>query len=59
MTELFPDAKPTIGPAIEHGFYYDFDMDPLSDEGLRAIGKRMQQLVRQNLAVERVELSET
>ena len=58
VTELFPEAKPTIGPAIEHGFYYDFDMDPPSDEDLRAIGKRMQQIVRQNLAVERIELSD-
>ena len=32
VTELFPDAKPTIGPPIDHGFYYDFYMDSIGDE---------------------------
>ena len=56
VTELHPDAKPTIGPPIEHGFYYDFHMEPVSEEQLRAIGKRMKQLVKQNLKLEREEL---
>ena len=29
VTELFPNAKPTIGPPIENGFYYDFYMEPI------------------------------
>ena len=37
VTELFPDAKPTIGPPVDNGFYYDFHMDPIGDEGLKAI----------------------
>ena len=56
VTELYPDAKPTIGPPIEHGFYYDFQMEPIGEEDLRAIEKRMKQLVKDNLSIEREEL---
>ena len=56
VTELYPEAKPTIGPPIDHGFYYDFHMDPIGDEELRHIEKRMKELVKQNLAIEREEL---
>jgi len=55
VTELYPDAKPTIGPAIEHGFYYDFHMEPLGEEDLKAIEKKMQYFVKQNLKIEREE----
>ena len=55
IVEFYPDAKPTIGPPIDNGFYYDFHMDPLSDEDLRAIEKRMKELVKANLQVEREE----
>ena len=55
VTELFPDAKPTIGPPIEHGFYYDFHMEPISEDELPAIEKRMKKLARQNLKIEREE----
>ncbi|HNS89127.1 MAG TPA: threonine--tRNA ligase [Deltaproteobacteria bacterium] len=44
---LFPDAKPTIGPATEDGFYYDFDRDePFSSEDLAAIEEKMAELVK-------------
>jgi len=55
VTELFPGAKPTIGPPIEHGFYYDFDMEPISKEELPKIEKRMKQLSRENLKIVREE----
>ena len=55
VTELYPGAKPTIGPPIEHGFYYDFEMDPLSEEDLRAIEKKMKYFVKQNLQISREE----
>lgn len=55
VLEFYPDAKPTIGPAIEHGFYYDFHMDPISDEDLVKIQKKMQELSRTNLLVTREE----
>ena len=55
VTEMFPDAKPTIGPPVENGFYYDFHMDPIGDEELRAIEKKMSEHVRANHALEREE----
>ena len=41
VLEFFPNSKPTIGPPIEHGFYYDFHMPAPSEEELRLIEKRM------------------
>ena len=55
VVEIFPDAKPTIGPPIEHGFYYDFHMNPIGDNDLKKIEKRMQQLVRENIKIHREE----
>ncbi|MEC8914023.1 MAG: threonine--tRNA ligase, partial [Candidatus Thermoplasmatota archaeon] len=55
VTELFPDAKPTIGPPVENGFYYDFHMDPIGDEELRAIEKKMSEHVRANHTLVREE----
>jgi len=49
VLEKFPDAKIAIGPAIEEGFYYDFDLPrPLTPEDLQAIEKRMRQIVAGN-----------
>ncbi len=56
VTQLYPEAKPTIGPPIEHGFYYDFHMEPIGEDGLREIEKRMKELVKQNITIEREEL---
>lgn len=53
VTNLWPDAKPTIGPAIDAGFYYDFEMEPIGDDELRVIEKKMAELARANLPVER------
>lgn len=41
VQKLYPDAKVTIGPWIESGFYYDFDMEPLTDKDLKRIKKEM------------------
>ncbi len=42
VLELFPKAKPTIGPAIEEGFYYDFDVGrPFTPDDLGKIEKKM------------------
>jgi threonyl-tRNA synthetase len=42
VLETYPDAKPTIGPAIDNGFYYDFDFaEPISDKDLPALEKKM------------------
>jgi|TARA_B110000263_G_scaffold250043_1_gene270063 threonyl-tRNA synthetase len=53
VVEMFPNAKPTIGPPIDHGFYYDFYMDPIGDAELKKLEKRMNQLVRANTKIER------
>ncbi len=46
VLELFPEAKYTIGPPIENGFYYDFDLPRnLTPEDLEAIEKRMRQII--------------
>jgi threonyl-tRNA synthetase len=48
VQELFPRAKLGIGPPVENGFYYDFDVDrPFTPEDLKAIEGRMRQIVRQ------------
>ena len=55
---LFPVAKVTIGPAIENGFYYDFDMDtPFSPEDLDRIEEKMRELANADLPIERQEFT--
>lgn len=51
VKHLYPDAKCTIGPAIDEGFYYDFDMPPLSREDLDKIEAEMKRLVKQGDAI--------
>ncbi len=47
VMEMFPDGKPTIGPPVENGFYYDFDLPRnLTPEDLEQIEKRMRQIVQ-------------
>ncbi len=58
VTRIFPKAKLAIGPPIENGFYYDFDLEKaISHEDLRAIEKQMDAIVLENLPIERIELS--
>ncbi|PIR62548.1 MAG: threonine--tRNA ligase, partial [Candidatus Pacebacteria bacterium CG10_big_fil_rev_8_21_14_0_10_42_12] len=45
VLEIYPDAKPTIGPAIDDGFYYDFEfVEPISEHDLAKIEKRMRKI---------------
>ncbi len=54
VKELFPDAQVTIGPVIEHGFYYDFAYKrPFTPDDLVLIEKRMAELAARNLPVTR------
>ena len=55
VLEFYPNSKPTIGPPIENGFYYDFHMDPITDEDISKIQKRMKELSRENLTIQREE----
>lgn len=48
VKRLYPDAKCAIGPAIDEGFYYDFDMPSLSREDLNKIEKEMKKVVKEN-----------
>ncbi len=60
VKHVYPDAnvKLAIGPAIENGFYYDFDMDhQLTESDLRDIEKEMKKIVKENLKLERKEVS--
>ena len=57
VKRLFPDAKLTIGPAIEHGFYYDFDVEkPFSEDDLVKIEDEMRKIIKEDLKLERFEL---
>ena len=55
VVEIYPEAQPTIGPPIENGFYYDFKMDPVGDEDLKKIEKKMHEHVRANHTLTREE----
>ena len=58
VKQLFPDVQVTIGPTIENGFYYDFSSSrPFTPEDLQAIEARMQDLIKQDIPVERSTLS--
>ncbi|RXZ45428.1 threonine--tRNA ligase [Crenobacter cavernae] len=58
VKELFPEAQVTIGPEIENGFYYDFAYKrPFTPEDLVAIEKKMAELAKKDIPVERYELS--
>ena len=49
VQELFPGTQVTIGPVIEHGFYYDFDpKEPFSSEDFPKIEKKMREIVKRN-----------
>ena len=57
VMRLYPGTKFSIGPAIENGFYYDFDLEqPLSTEDLPAIEEEMKKIIKENLPLERFEL---
>lgn len=58
VKRLYPEAKLAIGPAVERGFYYDFDVEkPFKPEELVAIEKEMEKIVSEKLEIERFEMS--
>ena len=57
VKRLFPEAKVAIGPAIEDGFYYDFDREPFSREDLDAIEKEMKKIIKEGNRITRFTLS--
>jgi len=55
VKELFPDVKITIGPAIENGFYYDFDLGgkTFTPEDLKKIEEKMREIIKRDLPLKR------
>ncbi|MBI4141782.1 threonine--tRNA ligase, partial [Candidatus Woesearchaeota archaeon] len=53
IKRLYPDAKNTIGPSLEDGFYYDFDDLPISETDFPRIEEEMQKIVQENLQSKR------
>ncbi len=57
VKRIFPEAKLAIGPAIQDGFYYDFDVErPFSTEDLAAVEKEMNRIVKEDYPLERQEM---
>ncbi len=57
VKEIWPDTKLAIGPAIEDGFYYDFDKkEPFAPEDLEKIEKKMQEIIKRDLKFQRDEI---
>lgn len=58
VKRLYKDAKLAIGPSIENGFYYDFDIEnPLTSEDLEKIEKEMNNIIKEDLKFERIDVS--
>ena len=56
VKRLFPDAKVTIGPAIDDGFYYDFDAEPFSREDLDKLEAEMKKIIKEGHEITRFTL---
>ena len=57
VKRLFPNVKLAIGPAIDEGFYYDFDTDtPFSEEDKQKIEEEMKKVIKENLSIEKFSL---
>jgi threonyl-tRNA synthetase len=57
ILRLYKDAKLTIGPVVEDGFYYDIDMPPVSEEDFPAIEAEIQKIIKAKLPIRRREVS--
>ena len=58
LVELYPDTKLTIGPAVDNGFYYDFDIEgvTLKEEDLKIIEDKMKEILSETLTFEKYEI---
>jgi len=59
ILRLYPQAKLTIGPAVENGFYYDIDMEPVSEEDFSKIEVEIQKIIKAKIPFERHEVSKS
>ncbi|NNL43030.1 MAG: TGS domain-containing protein, partial [Desulfobacterales bacterium] len=56
ILRLYPDARLTIGPAVEDGFYYDIDMQPVSEDNFPKIEAEMKKIIKEKLPITRKEV---
>jgi threonyl-tRNA synthetase len=59
ILRIYKDAKLTIGPAVEDGFYYDIDMQPVSEEDFPKIETEIKKIVKEKLPIRRKEVSKS
>jgi threonyl-tRNA synthetase len=58
VTRLFPDARPTIGPVVEEGFYYDFHVEkPFTPDDLKTIEAEVKKIVKEKIPLRRREVN--
>ncbi len=57
ITDLYPKAIPNAGPPTEEGFFYDFDMEPISADDFQRIEERMKEISKENRRIEKLLLS--
>jgi threonyl-tRNA synthetase len=57
ILRLYPEAKLTIGPVVEDGFYYDIDMPPINEEAFERIEAEMKKIVQEKMPIQRKEVS--
>lgn len=57
IVDIYKDALPNAGPPTEEGFYYDFDMEPVSIDDFGKIEERMREIVKENRPIEKLRLS--
>ena len=57
VLRVYKDAKLTIGPVIEDGFYYDIDMEPVSEDDFPKIEAEIKKLVKEKIPIQRSEVS--
>jgi threonyl-tRNA synthetase len=59
VLRLYKDAKLTIGPVVEEGYYYDIDMPPVSDDDIARIDAEMKKIIKAKLPIRRREVSKS
>lgn len=59
ILRIYKDAKLTIGPAVEDGFYYDIDMEPVSEDDFPKIEAEIKKIIKEKLPVKRREVAKT
>ena len=57
VQELYPKVKLGMGPAIENGFYYDFEFEqPINEDCLDKIEKKMKEIIKKNISFKKIKL---